>query len=182
MSTPLELGLFAVLAALLVVVSAIAGASYQKARSVPALRATLLARDLVERLRVLEALIERLDLLDAARARATPPARVEAAPTASDRAPRPVPALRVDVPGPPDEPARPPGPTLIAVPDLSARPVESAEAEVEAELAQRFGAIWALADAGQSAEAIFRSTGLPIGQVELILGLRRRNAATARRD
>ena len=34
-------------------------------------------------------------------------------------------------------------------------------------------AIWALADAGAPAEAIARETGQPIGQVELILGLRR---------
>jgi hypothetical protein len=64
------------------------------------------------------------------------------------------------------------GPTLIAVPSLTAAPADTSDAAA-AELAERFGAIWALADAGQTPEAIARSTGQPIGQVELILGLRR---------
>jgi hypothetical protein len=64
------------------------------------------------------------------------------------------------------------GPTLIAVPSLSASVAETS-AEAAAELGRRFGAIWALADAGEPAEAIARTIGQPIGQVELILGLRR---------
>jgi hypothetical protein len=64
------------------------------------------------------------------------------------------------------------GPTLITVPSLTAAPGD-ASAAVAAELGRRFGAIWALADAGEAPEAIARSTGQPIGQVELILGLRR---------
>jgi hypothetical protein len=64
------------------------------------------------------------------------------------------------------------GPTLIAIPSLSAISSE-ASAVAAAELGRRFGAIWALADAGQAPEAIARATGQPIGQVELILGLRR---------
>jgi hypothetical protein len=70
------------------------------------------------------------------------------------------------------------GPTLITVPDLSSSPGEAALAS--AALGRRFGAIWALADSGASAEAIARGTGQPIGQVELILGLRRQlEAATS---
>jgi hypothetical protein len=68
------------------------------------------------------------------------------------------------------------GPTLITIPSLSALGPEAtatATAAVAAELGRRFGAIWALADSGQSAEAIARTTGQPVGQVELILGLRR---------
>ena len=62
--------------------------------------------------------------------------------------------------------------TLIAVPNLAAP--ASPASEAAAELARRFGAIWAMADAGEPVEAIARETGHPIGQVELILGLRRR--------
>jgi hypothetical protein len=64
------------------------------------------------------------------------------------------------------------GPTLIVVPSLAAAVPEAPTAAV-AELGRRFGAIWALADSGESPEAIARTTGQPIGQVELILGLRR---------
>jgi hypothetical protein len=75
------------------------------------------------------------------------------------------------------------GPTLIVVPNLAAtavdRHAESVMAEASAELGQRFGAIWELADAGAPAESIARATGHPIGQVELILGLRRQLAASA---
>jgi hypothetical protein len=64
------------------------------------------------------------------------------------------------------------GPTLIFVPNLASPP--SANSEAAAELDRRFGPIWAMADEGTPAEAIARETGYPIGQVELILGLRRR--------
>jgi hypothetical protein len=40
-------------------------------------------------------------------------------------------------------------------------------------MSQRYSAIWTLADTGASAEVIARATGQPIGQIELILGLRR---------
>lgn len=70
------------------------------------------------------------------------------------------------------------GPTLIAVPNLAAAPgPPSPSATAAAELDRRFGAIWAMADAGATAEAIARDVGQPVGQVELILGLRRRLAA-----
>ena len=40
-------------------------------------------------------------------------------------------------------------------------------------LTQRYAAIWSLAASGSSAEVIARATGQPVGQIELILGLRR---------
>lgn len=84
----------------------------------------------------------------------------------ANRSPRPASDLRLD-------PAMPNaiGPTLIAVPDLATMTRPSAEAALE--LVRRFGPIWDLADSGASAEAIARVTEQPIGQVELILGLRR---------
>ena len=63
------------------------------------------------------------------------------------------------------------GPVLIAVPSLALPPANSTTAEA-AELGRRFGGIWALADAGHADDEIARQTGLPVGQVELILGLR----------
>jgi hypothetical protein len=62
-------------------------------------------------------------------------------------------------------------PTLIAVPSLAAPPSERA-ASIDG-MSHRYAAIWSLADSGTSAELIARATGQPIGQVELILGLRR---------
>lgn len=72
----------------------------------------------------------------------------------------------------------PKGPTLIAVPDLA--PPSPGAVAMPADLARRFGAIWDRADSGASAEAIARDTGQPIGQVELILGLRRTRPAEHR--
>jgi hypothetical protein len=63
---------------------------------------------------------------------------------------------------------------LIAVPDLTA----SSSSSPPDELARRFGSIWDLAEAGASPESIARDTGQPIGQVELILGLRSPRAAS----
>jgi hypothetical protein len=60
---------------------------------------------------------------------------------------------------------------LIAVPNLAPAPHER-EATLQG-LTQRYAAIWALADSGASLEVIARATGQPIGQIELILGLRR---------
>lgn len=80
--------------------------------------------------------------------------------------PRPV--RRVDLGGS----ATSAGPTLISVPDLAAPPAPNSEAA--AELDRRFGPVWAMADEGAPVDAIARETGYPIGQVELILGLRRR--------
>ena len=60
------------------------------------------------------------------------------------------------------------GPTLIAVPDMTskARPAPGS--------LQPYADIWALADGGLSPAAIASRTGTPVGQVELILGLRQR--------
>jgi len=63
-------------------------------------------------------------------------------------------------------------PTLIAVPTLAA-PMSEREASVNG-ISQRYAAIWSLADSGASADVIARAIGQPIGQIELILGLRRR--------
>jgi hypothetical protein len=90
-------------------------------------------------------------------------AAIQAAPVVanSPRAPRRDSAER-SVPG---------GPILIAVPDLTAAGTPpGAEPET---LSHRYGPIWELADSGASADIIARATGQPIGQVELILGLRR---------
>jgi hypothetical protein len=70
------------------------------------------------------------------------------------------------------------GPTLIAVPSLAAIGSEAVAHEASAGLGRRFGPIWELADAGEPAEAIARATGHPIGQVELILALRRQADAS----
>ena len=65
------------------------------------------------------------------------------------------------------------GPTLIAVPSMAAGGSEVIAQEAATGLGRRFGPIWDLADAGEPAGAIARATGHPIGQVELILALRR---------
>ncbi len=71
-----------------------------------------------------------------------------------------------------DRAEAPPSPTLIAVPNLAASEGEAPELAA-AELAQRYAALWDLAEAGASADSIARTTGQPVGQVELILGLKR---------
>jgi hypothetical protein len=62
--------------------------------------------------------------------------------------------------------------TLISVPDLEATNGDSG-ASIQG-IKERHAAIWELADSGATAETIARATGQPIGQIELILGLRRR--------
>jgi hypothetical protein len=76
---------------------------------------------------------------------------------------------RADPPG--TAPAR--GPTLIAVPSIAADGSAAAASEAAAEFRRRFAPIWERAEAGERPDAIARATGHPIGQVELILGLRR---------
>jgi hypothetical protein len=71
------------------------------------------------------------------------------------------------------------GPTLIAVPNLTAAAPTPAAPSVTLELGRRYGPIWDLADAGETPDAIARATGQPVGQVELILALRRQAAAGA---
>jgi hypothetical protein len=80
----------------------------------------------------------------------------------------PAPARRVDAPH-----ATPPGPTLIAVPDLAAAREPAAAAAPAEDLQRRHGAAWELADAGATVGQIAAHLGLPIGHVTLILGLRR---------
>jgi hypothetical protein len=67
-------------------------------------------------------------------------------------------------------------PTLIEVPALG-RPTGDRQAAVEA-LRQRYAAIWSLADAGTPLEEIAQAAGQTIGEIELILGLRRKINAT----
>ena len=61
-------------------------------------------------------------------------------------------------------------PTLITVPKL---PAAQDRPAMHGGIGQRYAAIWELAESGASADAIARATGQPIGQIELILGLRR---------
>ncbi len=61
-------------------------------------------------------------------------------------------------------------PRLIAVPKL---PASADRAAMQGGISHRYAAIWELAESGASADAIARATGQPIGQIELILGLRR---------
>ena len=123
---------------------------------------------LAERQRAVESLLTRLEAREAARAAHASSRGPAASPGLSPNAPR-----RVDR----GETNAARGPTLIAVPHL---PAPASEGSAAAELGRRFGAIWALADSGASADEIARSTGQPIGQVELILGLRRQlNASPA---
>lgn len=62
-------------------------------------------------------------------------------------------------------------PTLIAVPTLEGA---SNDRDVTANgLKERHAAIWTLAETGAKADVIARATGQPVGQIELILGLRR---------
>lgn len=76
-------------------------------------------------------------------------------------------------PGPRPPGSEPTAPPLILVPSLEATGSPEAADEAVAGLGRRFGAIWAMADAGEAPPAIARATGHPVGQVELILGLRR---------
>jgi hypothetical protein len=62
-------------------------------------------------------------------------------------------------------------PTLIAVPTLEGA---SNDRDVTVNgLKERHAAIWTLAETGATAEVIARATGQPVGQIDLILGLRR---------
>jgi hypothetical protein len=125
---------------------------------------TRLVDDLARRQQSIEVLLSRLDV-GRGPARESP---IEAGSSAVGAAGVEAPGQRVD----PAAATAVGGPTLIAVPSLSASDANASTAVAE-ELGRRFGAIWALADAGETAEAIARTTGHPVGQVELILGLRR---------
>ncbi len=139
------------------------GVLWRRVRALPVDEIARGIENLAERQRAVESLLTRLEAREAARA-------AQAAQAAS-RGPAASPGLSPNAPRRVDRgemnAAR--GPTLIAVPHL---PAPASEGSAAAELDRRFGAIWALADSGASADEIARNTGQPIGQVELILGLR----------
>ncbi len=118
-------------------------------------------RDTRRRLRALEERILRLDR-----------------PTFAPPAPKAIPrALPRQVPPPralfgKSKPAE----SLISVPNLAL----SGEAHVppEPDLNRRFASVWDLAEAGASSEAIAKATRYPVGEVELILGLKRQSETT----
>ena len=114
-----------------------------------------------------ESVEARLGVLDVARGPVQEGSRAQAR-AASSTGPGATTGHRVD----PAEATAAGGPTLIAVPSLPASTADASSTAAE-ELGRRFGAIWALADVGETADSIARKTGQPIGQVELILGLRR---------
>jgi hypothetical protein len=60
---------------------------------------------------------------------------------------------------------------LITVPNLASTTQD--RQAMHGALSQRYAAIWTLADGGASSDVIARATGQPIGQIDLILGLRR---------
>lgn len=60
---------------------------------------------------------------------------------------------------------------LITLPSLEA-PAGDRRAVAEG-LAERYATVWRLAESGRSPESISRETQTPIGQIELILGLKR---------
>ncbi len=164
MSPALEMALIVTLSVLLAAVSGVAGMLCWRVRSVPLDRVARLARELAERQKALEVLIARLEAAEATQKEA--PAK---APGPRPAARRNASTVRIDR----AEPSAVAGPTLIAVPDLSMAQSHVGAPSAGSELSRRFGAIWDLADTGATADAIARTTGQPIGQVELILGLRR---------
>lgn len=157
---------FVVFAGLLTVTSGLAGMFWWRSRALPLWKIAQLARELTERQRALEALFERLEKAGNLRPTARP----------HPNGPLTMAPHRLD---PPQTDAVA-GPTLISVPDLTARPTDAPLAATE--LAERFGTIWERAERGEPAEAIARAIGQPIGQVELVLGLRRRLASTEGRS
>ena len=127
--------------------------------------------------RAVDDLRTRQDALEAMRDKAGPSKVAEPAPQAHPGPPLRRPGSRtrrVDA----AEPTAVSGPTLITVPSLAAASLPSSAA-VSHDLGRRFSPIWDLADTGATPDAIARSTGQPIGQVELILALRRQLNANA---
>jgi hypothetical protein len=61
--------------------------------------------------------------------------------------------------------------SLISVPNLE--PARSDRGVTVNGLKERYATIWELADSGATIEQMARATGQPIGQIELIIGLRR---------
>ncbi len=141
------------------------GVLWRRVRALPIDEIARGIENLAERQRAVESLLTRLEAREAARAAQGQAQATSQGPTpssgSSPHAPRRADRAETNA-------AR--GPTLIAVPHL---PAPAYEGSAAADLDRRVGAIWALADSGASADEIARNTGQPIGQVELILGLRR---------
>jgi hypothetical protein len=127
--------------------------------------------ELSARLDKLEAELAGLESSAQARAEAKEPPRSKAAPRG-----RFLPHKHLKGPGQERLEVKAPGVAddepLIAVPNLSLPTPNDRDAAVNG-LTQRYAAIWTLADQGASPEVIARATGQPVGQIELILGLRR---------
>jgi hypothetical protein len=156
--------LVVILSLSLVVAMTALGVVWSHGRGLP-VRIARLVDDLAQRQREMEGLLARIEASDPGRAHP----RVEWAPRAAPGPPGwASPDRRVDPVGP----NAPDGPTLIAVPNLAAPPTP-ATAATSATLGRRFGPIWDLFDAGVTPGEIARRTDQPIGQVELILALRR---------
>ncbi len=147
----------------LIVLLVMIGAIWYRLRGLPLHDVGRLMNDLARRQRELEALIARLEASRPESAETVETGNALAAPKPGVRTVR-----RID----PAQANPIPGPTLIAVPDMSAEP-PPAHSAVAAELGTKFGALWEMADAGASAASIAERSGQPIGQVELILALRR---------
>lgn len=158
MSQTLELLVLVSALGLLIGVSALGGAIWGQVQGWPRSRALRLAEELAARLKALEARASWPEPAPAPGAAAPAATRHRADPPAAS-------AIR--------------GPMLIEVPELP-RAAGDAGGHAAAELAARFRTIWDLADGGAPAEEIARQTGQPIGQVELVLGLRRQLAAGPR--
>lgn len=160
MSAAFELALIVTMCVLLMAVSAAAGALWWRLRSLPVASSSGLERELAERLRALEIEHEHATIHEPHARQGTcagPP--TQRADGALARAMT--------------------GPTLITVPDLTAPAMTYEPSPAAVELGRRFGAIWELAEAGATSEMIAQETGLPVGHVELILGLRRQLEAAA---
>jgi hypothetical protein len=142
------------------------GVLWAQVRSLPVEETTRLVDDLARRQETIEGVLFRLER-DRNHQLKTSLTKLPLASSGSAPPPGLGPGQRTDR----GKPSAVGGPTLIVVPNL-ATTIPDASTTAAAELSQRFGAIWALADSGLAAEAIARATGQPIGQVELILGLR----------
>lgn len=119
--------------------------------------------DLARRQRELEALVAKLEKAHPARSFKPEPAELKGLEETVPRTSRRVDQAVANAVA---------GPTLIAIPNMSA-PQHMGASVANAELGRKFRAVWELADAGTPAETIAKRTGQPIGQVELIMGLRR---------
>jgi hypothetical protein len=123
------------------------------ARQIPRRRTAERLDELTERLRQIET---RLD-------------RIEGGPSSPTERTDPR-VARIGLPGPG---LHPPGPMLIAIPDMAmeAQPIEE---DLATALGERHAEVWSLVGSGVPAEEIARRTNQPIGRVELIEGLYRR--------